>query len=67
MAVCEICSRPIENGKYCKRCKLQKQAKLVEVIEKSGQTLKDLAPAVILPIIILFLGKRKDSSSGNTA
>jgi hypothetical protein len=66
MTVCKICSRPIENGKYCKRCKLQKQAKFVEAIEKSGQTIKVIAP-IVIPIIITLLGKQKDSSSGDTA
>ncbi|GEM_PF-5530918 len=66
MAVCKICSKPIEKGKYCKRCKLQKQVKFVERIEKGWQTIKVIAP-IVIPIVSGLLGKRKGSSSGDTA
>lgn len=72
MDVCKICSKPIENGKYCKRCKLQKQAKYVEPIEKTGQFIKDKVASAGIAIIGsaiagLILGKLNDSSSDDTA
>lgn len=67
MAVCEICSRPIEKGKYCKRCKLQKQAKIVEPIEKVGQIIKDyVIPGGIFLIAAALQDKLKDFSSDDT-
>ncbi len=67
MDVCEICSRPIENGKYCKRCKLQKQAKYVEPIEKIGQFIKDKAvPVGIMLVFATITNKLTDSSSDDT-
>jgi hypothetical protein len=68
MDVCEICSRPFENGKYCKRCKLQKHTKYVEPIEKIGHFIKDkIVPAGIAIILTALVNKLKDSSSGDTA
>ena len=68
MIVCEICSRPIETGKYCKRCKLQKQAKIVEPVEKFGQFIKDkVAPLGIALIFAVLVDKLKDSSSDDMA
>ena len=68
MAVCKICSRPIENGKYCKRCKLQKQARFVEMIEKGGQTIKAVAPFVVAGVgsLIVSALSEKGSSSDDT-
>lgn len=68
MIVCEICSRPIETGKYCKRCKLQKQAKIVEPVEKFGQFIKDkVAPIGISVILGVVVAKLKGSSSDDMA